>query len=255
MLEQLRREIDNLDSSLIEILCRRFETATRVAAYKKDQGMAVYQPERESAILEKLDDMLANKSYGAELRELYQHIFQLSRRLQISQLFPYNMVLIGFMGCGKTTVGRYLAQVSGYTYYDVDHMIEHQIGKSVQDIFELHGEDFFRLLERQTIEQLRNAEYAVISCGGGVVLNDDNISFLKEKGKCIWLTATPDTIYERIRHQNDRPLIQDKGFDDIKTMMRGRQSLYGKVADYEIATDGKHIDQIGTAILNMLMRE
>ncbi len=255
MLDQLRLEIDNLDASLIEILCRRFETAARIAAYKKEHGLAVYQPEREIAILNKMAGILENKSYGIEIRELYKHIFQLSRRLQISQAFPYNMVLIGFMGSGKTTVGRYLAQISGYTYYDVDHMIEQQTGKLVQDIFKFHGEDFFRSLERQTIEHLRNAEYAVISCGGGVVLNHDNISCLKVKGKLIWLKAAPETIYERIKHQNDRPLIQNKNLDDIKEMIQARQSLYSNAADYEITTDGKLIDHIGTDILNMLMRQ
>lgn len=254
MLEQLRLEIDNLDASLIEILQRRFEAAARVAAYKKEYGLAVYQPEREIAIMHQLAGILDGKPYKREVQELYEHIFQLSRRLQLCQTFPYNLVLIGFMGSGKTTIGRCLARISGYSYYDMDTMIEDQAGQSIPDIFDVHGEAFFRSLEREAVEKLRNVECAVVSCGGGVVLNHANISCLKEKGKIIWLKAVPETIYQRIGHRTGRPLAQNKKLEDIRQMIRERQNLYSQAADYEIATDGRLPDHIAKDILSILLR-
>ncbi|WP_425058288.1 Shikimate kinase [Sporomusa carbonis] len=252
MLDKLRLEIDSFDAVLTETLYRRFAAAARVAAYKKERGLAVYQPEREAAVLNKIAGIMKNKSFGVEIQELYRHIFQLSRRVQIHQVFPYNMVFIGFMGSGKSTIGRYLAEISGYNYYDVDTMIEQQAGQSVQEIFSIHGEKHFRSLEREVVERLRTVDHAVIACGGGVVLDAANVSHLKEKGKFIWLKAAPETVYERLKHQNNRPLIKDKNFDDIKNLLKSREGLYGAVADYEVATDGKLISDIGHDIMNMI---
>ncbi|MEG6523473.1 shikimate kinase [Desulfotomaculum sp. 1211_IL3151] len=251
MLDVLRAEIDQCDSILAEALGRRFLAAARMAAYKKECGMAVYQPEREAAVLNKLAANLKNQIYGAEIQELYQHIFQLSRRVQSRQVFSSNIVLIGFMGSGKTTLGRHLAKISGFTFYDVDRMIEQQTGQSIPNIFSMHGEKYFRAREREVIERLSTVEQAIISCGGGVVIEDANVTCLKQRGKLIWLKAEPATLLARLRHQHDRPLLKDKSLADIKSLLQERLRLYSAAADYEVTTDGKSISAIGDAILGL----
>lgn len=171
MLDLLRTEIDHCNSILAAALSRRFLAAARMATYKKECGLAVYQPEREAAVLNKIAANLKNQVFSAEIQELYQHIFQLSRQVQSRQIFSFNIVLIGFMGSGKTTLGRHLAKISGFTLYDVDRMIEQQTGQSIQNIFSIHGEKYFRAREREVIEGLSTVEQAIISCGGGVVID------------------------------------------------------------------------------------
>lgn len=251
MLDILRAEIDQCDSILAEALGRRFLAAARIATYKKECGMAVYQPEREAAVLNKLAANLKNQAYGAEIQELYQHIFQLSRRVQSRQVFSCNIVLIGFMGSGKTTLGRHLAKISGFTFYDVDRLIEQQTGQSIPNIFSMHGEKYFRAREREVIERLSTVEQAIISCGGGVVIDDANVTCLKQRGKLIWLKAEPATLLERLRHQHDRPLLKDKSLADIKSLLQKRLRLYAAAADYEITTDGKSVSAIGDDILGL----
>jgi shikimate kinase len=169
-------------------------------------------------------------------------------------LFPYNIVLIGFMGSGKTSVGKYLAQTSGYEYYDVDHIIEQQAGQSIAGIFSQYGEAYFRSMERNTVEHVSQAERAVISCGGGVVLDEMNVIRLKQKGRLVWLQAKPETLYERIKDQHDRPLADNRKFEDINKLLQARLCFYSSAADYEITTDGRPIAEVGQGIITMLTR-
>ena len=253
MLDILRAEIDDCDAILTDALLRRLSTSVRIAAYKKEQILPLYQPEREAAVLNKIEERLQNSPYAEDIKNLYRHIFRLSRCAQLQQVFPYNIVLIGFMGSGKTTVGQYLAEVSGYTYYDVDTIIEQQTGKSIPEIFSKHGEAFFRLQERQVIERVSDTRHAVISCGGGCILEQCNVPRLKQKGKLVWLTAEPETLYDRLKDQQNRPLIVNKTLTDIKDMMQQRDSLYREASDYRLAVDNKSVKDIADAILAMVI--
>ncbi len=185
--------------------------------------------------------------------ELCQHTVRLNGPIDYWKTIPYNIVLIGFMGSGKTTLGRYLAQITGFRCYDVDDVIEQQEGCSVQEIFRISGEAYFRSLEQKTVARLSSLEHVIIACGGGVVLNYDNVSHLRNKGKLVWLKATSETIYGRLKNQNDRPLLSDKGIDDIDAMLKGRFSYYETATDYEINTDDKSVVDIGNEILNLLI--
>lgn len=255
MLDVLRSEIDECDAILTDTLLRRLETAARIAAYKQEHNLALYQPEREAVILNRIGENLQNTPYAKHIQDFYRCIFRLSRCIQMKHVFPHNIVLIGFMGSGKTTVGQYLADMSGYTYYDVDTVIEQEAGKSISELFRLHGEAFFRSLERQVIERIGDAEHAVISCGGGCILDQRNIDRLKQKGRLVWLAAEPATLYERIKYQDTRPLIVDKTFEEIAAMMNKRQPLYSGAADYRITVDRKPVSDIVDAILDMVMRQ
>lgn len=165
-------------------------------------------------------------------------------------MYPHNLVLIGFMGAGKSTVGQVLAAMTGYAYWDIDHAIERQAGKPVAAIFADHGEHYFRSLERDEIKKYSCQVPSVISCGGGAVLDASNVAALKQTGRLIWLQAEPETIYDRIREQNTRPLAQNKDIHDIKRLIADRLPIYEAAADCRIVTDGKTAAEISAEILN-----
>lgn len=252
IMQALRSEIDACDTLLTEALTRRLKASVRIAAYKKEHNLALYFPEREAAILDKISARMEESPYGDLVRTFYKDLFRLSRNIQMKHVFPHNIVLIGFMGSGKTTVGHALSDMSGYTYYDVDTLIEQEEGRSISQIFADFGEPAFRTLERNMIKRLSDKEYAIISCGGGCVLDTSNIVNLRQKGKLVWLQGAPEILYERIRRQATRPLIVNKTFEDIRQMLENRKHLYRDAADYQMSTDNKPVNTIVAEILNML---
>ena len=118
-----------------------------------------------------------------------------------------NLVLTGFMGTGKTTVGRRVAEALNAAFLDVDATIEKETGHSVRHIFEIHGEAHFRALERDTIARLAAWDHAVISTGGGALLHPENRAALKKNGYLICLTARTGTLLERLKDDMTRPLL------------------------------------------------
>jgi len=141
-----------------------------------------------------------------------------------------NIVLIGFMGTGKTTVGRLLAERLDLAFTDMDDCIVERAGKTIPAIFADDGEPAFRALEREVVIDLSARGGLVIATGGGVVLNPDNIRDLGATGLLVALTATPDVILERLRHDTGRPLLSagDKG-EKIRTLLASRQHLYNAI--------------------------
>jgi shikimate kinase len=122
-----------------------------------------------------------------------------------------NIILTGFMGTGKSTLGRLLAQRIGYDFIDTDTEIEKQIGQSITNLFQTQGEVAFRKLESELVEKLAEQEGLVIATGGGLVLNPKNVALLNKTGRIICLTASPDEILARVSKQPDtRPLLQEQ---------------------------------------------
>lgn len=119
-----------------------------------------------------------------------------------------NLALVGFMGAGKSTVGRMVARQLNLTFLDTDEAIERKAGKSIASIFAEAGEPAFRALERDLIEEMSRAEGLVISTGGGLACQAGNLERLKAAALVVCLWASPDTIWERVRHQSHRPLLQ-----------------------------------------------
>lgn len=160
-----------------------------------------------------------------------------------------NIILIGFMGSGKTEVGKRLAERLSYTFVDTDDVIEKKVGKSISDIFDEYGEDYFRDLETEVVKELSGIRRHVISTGGGIVINRDNILNLKQMGLVVWLKASPGTIYERVRYGSQRPLLKvDKPLEEIKRLLELREPLYAE-ADISIEVGGLQVEKIVNIIV------
>ncbi len=165
-----------------------------------------------------------------------------------------NIVLIGFMGTGKSTVGSRLAQRLKRKFVDMDREIERVVGMTVSDIFKRYGEIRFRSEEKLMVQKLARESGLVIAAGGGVVLDQGNIDTLSRNGIIIWLEATPTAILERVnRKKGTRPLIKkDVKLQDIEEMLKAREALYAQ-ADYRVNTSGKSPEQVANEIIEVVM--
>ncbi len=155
-----------------------------------------------------------------------------------------NIVLVGFMGTGKTSVGRRLASQLRMRYVDTDDIIERDSGRRISNIFSEDGEPAFRDLESEAVRKASKLYNHVISTGGGAVLREANMEALKRSGIIFCLTATPDEIYRRVRHQTHRPLLQTPdALAKIRSMLAERHPYYAE-ADYMVRTTGRPFREI-----------
>ena len=167
-----------------------------------------------------------------------------------------NIFLIGFMGCGKSTVAAFMAKKHNLSVIEMDQKIEEIEGMKIPDIFEQKGETYFRDAETRMLFELQKQCGQVVSCGGGVVLREENVTFMKNSGTVVYLTAKPETILERVKEEENRPLLRgNKSVSAIQEMMEKREQKYEKAADFRISTDGKTPEQIGEAILTQIKRQ
>jgi|TARA_B110000902_G_scaffold264626_1_gene346621 shikimate kinase len=157
-----------------------------------------------------------------------------------------NIVLVGFMGCGKSTVGREIGLQLNYPLVDTDTLIEESVGMSVAQIFSQHGEGYFRDLETDLISQIYSKDFTkqIISTGGGLPLREQNRERLRKLGYVVWLQASADTVLERTAKSNHRPLINNQNpKEKIETMLVERDPIYADVADLTINTDDLEISE------------
>ena len=156
-----------------------------------------------------------------------------------------NIAIIGFMGTGKTEVGRMLARKMDRAFIEVDNVVEEEDGRSIPDIFEHSGEERFREVEMDVIKSVSKREGVVISCGGGVVLNQLNIDYLKKTSTIVLLTATKEEISRRVSTTDNRPLLNviDRA-SKIEDLMEFREPLYLRSADIIIDTTLLSIEQV-----------
>jgi len=163
-----------------------------------------------------------------------------------------NIVLLGFMGTGKTSVGRLLATRLKRPFIDVDKMIEISCGATVSEIFQQYGEEYFRKQECEMISKAACYENAVIATGGGVVLNPGNIERLRGNGILITLTASPEIILERTAKRTTRPLLNASDREQaVAMLLETRKPLY-QAADYIIDTTSGTLRQITEKIIVLL---
>ncbi len=165
-----------------------------------------------------------------------------------------NVVLIGYRGTGKSTVGKIVAARLGRTLLSTDAEIVTRAGQSIPEIVAQHGWDYFRDLESQVCQELAGRDGLVIDTGGGAILRPQNVEALKKTGTLFWLTATVDTIAKRIGRDTQRPsLTGTKSFvEEIQEVLRERTPKYEAAADHVITTEGRSIVQIADEILARL---
>ncbi len=147
-----------------------------------------------------------------------------------------NIVLIGFMGTGKTAIGRRLAGKLRREFMDTDAAIEELTGKSISEIFRRDGAIRFRSEEKLQVQRLADKSNMVISTGGGLVLDQENVTALRKNGVLICLTADPEVIYNRVKNKNNRPLLQKGSIkESVYRLMQEREENYN-TAEFTVDT-------------------
>ena len=155
-----------------------------------------------------------------------------------------NIVLVGFMGTGKSVVGKRLAKQLNMEFVSTDDIVEKKENRTIAKIFEESGEPYFRKIEKEAVKEISGLDNAVIAAGGGVVLDEENMSSLRKNGVIICLNAAPQVIYERTKKHKHRPLLNvDNPVQKIKELLDSRSAFYAR-ADYQIDTSDKSIMKV-----------
>lgn len=168
-----------------------------------------------------------------------------------------NIILIGYMGCGKTTLGKKISYRERIALLDTDKRIEQKQKKTINEIFDEDGEGAFRQMETDCLKEiLAYSDRYVISVGGGLPMKEENRALMKQLGTVVYLKATPDTIYSRLKNDMTRPLLRgDNPQEKIKSMIEMRNPYYEEAADYIIHVDDKGFDTIIQEILEAVKGE
>lgn len=253
-LEMYREQLAICDDKIIDALMERNAIVEKIMAYKEMYGMPILQPAQELKQQKRLDEKLENNKYQEEIQDVFRRILRNSKRIQARKLFSYNIVLIGFMGAGKTTVSDYLSTMFDMKLVEMDQEISEREEMSIPDIFATYGEEYFRNLETNLLKELQTGKNCIISCGGGVALRQENVTEMKKNGRVVLLTASPETIYDRVKDSNDRPLLKgNNNVEFIADLMEKRKEKYEAAADVVIQTDEKTVLQICEELITKLM--
>ena len=252
-LESLRANLNQCDEIILNALLMRNRIVEDIMAYKEKNDLAILQPEQEARQNKWLDERLEGRRHINEVKSVFRSINKNSKRIQARKLFNYNLVLIGFMGAGKTTMSDYFNTMFAMDVVEMDQVISRREGMTIPDIFEVHGEEYFRDCETNLLRELQARKNVVISCGGGVPMRDCNVAEMRKNGRVILLTANPETILERVKDDHSRPLLENnKSVPYIRALMEKRRDKYEAAADIIIETDDKSIQQIGEEIIVQL---
>ncbi len=166
-----------------------------------------------------------------------------------------NIALIGFMGTGKTSVGRLVADMLHFDYLDTDETIQTCTGRTITDIFNTDGEPAFRALEQKVVQELAGRTKTVIATGGGLPANPDNLASLKSHALVACLWASPEKIWERVRHQSHRPLLHDEDPQArIRELLAAREPFY-KQADVLLNTDLRSVREVAQQVVHQFRLE
>lgn len=165
----------------------------------------------------------------------------------------YNIFLIGFMGTGKSAVSRYLSREYCMETVEMDQVIAEREKKSIPDIFRENGEEYFRNRETELLKELQKRKQIVVSCGGGAPLRKENVAEMKKSGKVILLTASAETVYGRVKKNDNRPMLAGrKNVEGIAGLMEERRERYEAAADIVIDTDNKPIAEVCGELMRKL---
>lgn len=255
-LEILRESLGQCDEIILDALLMRNRIVEEIMAYKEANNLQILQPEQEAKQKEWLHRRLEEKRHQAEVEAVFDSIIKNSKKIQARKLFEYNIVLIGFMGAGKSTISSYLRDMFAMDVVEMDQVIAEKEGMSISDIFEMYGEEYFRDAETNLLIEMQSQTNVVISCGGGVPMRERNVIEMKKNGKVVLLTAKPETILDRVKDNHDRPLLENnKNVPFIAELMGKRREKYEAAADIIIETDGKSKLEICEEIIQKLLEE
>lgn len=170
---------------------------------------------------------------------------------------PPNIILVGFMGSGKTSTGKELANILGFQFLDMDQLIEEKTDKKIKTIFEEKGEPFFRNQEKEVIDQIRSKKHCIISTGGGAWINQENRELLLTLGWCVWLKVSAEKAWKRVSpHLLQRPLLtgHNASLKRLSDMLNTRDPLYS-LAHHSFDTDEKNPKEAALEIFRVLKEE
>lgn len=163
---------------------------------------------------------------------------------------PTNIVLTGFMGSGKSSVGRLVAAKLGFQFVDTDAIIVSRTGREIAEIFATDGEERFREIETAAIESLTTLNRCAISTGGGAILRAENRALLQDMGFVVWLTASEDVLFERVSRNSRRPLLQTANPRETLTqLLAGRRALYEAAAQFTLDTSAMTHAEAADAVI------
>ena len=166
-----------------------------------------------------------------------------------------NLALIGFMGAGKTSVGRLVAEQLHFDYLDTDELIVSRTSRSIAEIFKTDGEPAFRALEQQVVAELTSRTKTVIATGGGLPVNPANLASLKTHALVVCLWASPEKIWERVKNQTHRPLLHDPDPQKkIRDLLAAREKFY-KQADVLVNTDIRSVREVAQHVVHQFRLE
>lgn len=253
-LEMYREQLALCDDKIIDALVERNAIVEKIMAYKEEYGMPILQPAQEAKQEQRLKDKLEGSKYQDEIYDVFRRIVRNSKRIQARKLFSYNIVLIGFMGAGKSTVSDYLSTMFAMRIVEMDQVIAEREEMSIPDIFATYGEEYFREQETKLLIELQDKKNTIISCGGGAALRAENVAEMKKNGRVVLLTASPETVYERVKDSDDRPVLKENNnVEFIADLMENRREKYEAAADIVIQTDNKTVLQVCEELITKLM--
>ena len=252
-LELYREQLAECDDRIIDALVERNSIIEKIMAYKEEYGIPILQPQQEKKQQRQIKEKLQDNRYEKEIEDVFHCIVRNSKRIQAQKLFSYNIILIGFMGAGKSTVSQYLKDVFAMHVVEMDQLIAEREDMSIPDIFATYGEEYFRNLETNLLIEMQSRSNVVISCGGGTPMRECNVVEMKKNGRVVLLTAKPETILDRVKDNHDRPLIENnKTVPFITELMEKRRAKYEAAADIIIETDGKNELEICEELVHRL---
>ena len=164
-----------------------------------------------------------------------------------------NIVMVGFMGTGKTSVSRALARKTGWHCLDVDEWVVKKAGRTIPAIFEAEGAEGFRNRETEALREILDGERQIVAGGGGIVLRPENIAIMKARGTVVCLTASPETVFARVGRDSNRPNLNGRrSAAGIAELMEKREMAYREAADLLISSDHKTVDAIAEELRERL---
>ena len=252
-LEVLRESLGQCDEIVLDALLMRNRIVEDIMAYKEANDIPILQPEQEAKQREWLNRRMEGRRHKDEVTAVFEEITRNSKRIQARKLFDYNIVLIGFMGAGKSTISDYLSTMFDMDIVEMDQVIAEREEMSIPDIFATYGEEYFRDLETNLLIEMQSRSNVVVSCGGGVPMRERNVTEMKKNGRVVLLTAKPETILERVKDNHDRPLLENnKNVSFIADLLEKRRAKYEAAADIVVETDGKSELEICEELIHRL---